>query len=86
MLGRIDSVLAEATVATGGGAASKEPPLVFSSELLFCPQQHYGRRSGSGRFSSPKITHVKHLGEREENVTGTSVAGAIAMVAMARCT
>ena len=36
----------------------------------------------------PKITHVKHLEERkggaEENVTGTSVAGAIAMVAMAR--
>ena len=37
----------------------------------------------------PKIIDVKHLGERrggaEENVTGTSVAGAIAMVAMARC-
>ena len=37
----------------------------------------------------PKIIDVKHLGGRknvtgEENVTGTSVAGAIAMVAMAR--
>ena len=70
----------------GGGGLQRASTLVFSSELLFCPQQHYGRRSGSGRFSSPKIIHVKHLGEREEDVTGTSVAGAIAMVAMARCT